>query len=380
VDGGAARGRGHQPARGAVGIAGVAQARRGRRRGRLLTAAAALAAICALAVVFVSRADGKRELHATPGSLGSAFGKARGGDTILLASGDYGTFAGGAKKSRVTIKGAPGARATIRLDLASAANLRFERLTVAGAKIRAPAHDITIARSRFTEAAQIDATQMVGADIVLDRDVFSGIDVCPDCFEGRVTVHGREGQGRPVGVTIQNSLFNGGGNSDGIQVGAYGVRVLHNEFTGIHKVDEVHTDAIQLYGQSHTVIRGNYIHNAASGIMAPDGTDHELIEENVIRTDGYPSAITLGSDDSSIVRRNTLPGGRCWYQQSCGNLTVSAGNSGVPSRGTVVEDNLLGGLSVLGGSRLGAKRGNLVGRAARGRHHGVGAPQGVGRD
>jgi hypothetical protein len=52
----------------------------------------------------------------------------------------------------------------------------------------------------------------------------------------------------------------------------------------------------------------------------------------------------------------------------------------VPSRGTVVEDNLLGGLSVLGGSRLGAKRGNLVGRAARGRHHGVGAPHGVGRD
>jgi hypothetical protein len=350
------------------------------RPARLLeVAAAALVLAAAAAVVFASRAEGKRELHATPDNLGSVVGKAHGGDTILLASGDYGTFAGAAKKSTVTIKAAPGAQAKIQLDLSKAAHLRFERLTIAGAKMRAPTHDITIARSRFTAAAQIDATQMVGAGIVLDRDVFSGIDVCSDCSEGRVTVHGREGQTRPVGVTVQNSLFNGGGNSDGIQVGAYGVRVLHNEFTGIHMVDATHTDAIQLYGQSHTIIRGNYIHNAASGIMAPDGTSHELIEGNVIRTDGRPSAITLGSDDSSIVRRNTLPGGRCDYQQSCGILTVGAGNSGVPSRGTVVEDNLLGGLTVSAGSQLAVKRGNLVGSAARGRHHGVGAPLGVGR-
>jgi hypothetical protein len=44
----------------------------------------------------------------------------------------------------------------------------------------------------------------------------------------------------------------------------------------------------------------------------------------------------------------------------------------------VVEDNILGGLTVSGGSRLGVKRGNLIGRAARGKHHGVGAPYGVG--
>lgn len=320
-----------------------------------------------------------RERHATPDTLGSVVRKARAGDIILLSSGDYGTFKGAAKRATVTIKPERGATATMEVQFSSAAHLRLEGLTIAGAKIRAPTHDVTIARSRFTAPAEVDATQMAGADIVFDRDVFSGIDVCPDCFEGRLTVHGREGQRRPVGVTVQNSLFNGGGNSDGIQVGAYGVRLLHNEFTGIHKIGAVHTDAIQLYGQSHTVIRGNYIHNAASGIMAPDGTHHELIEENVIRTDGSPSAITLGSDDGSIVRRNTLPGGRCWYQQTCGILVVGSGNSGVPSRNTVVEDNLLGGLTVSGGSRLGAKRGNLVGRAARGSHHGVGAPSGAGR-
>jgi hypothetical protein len=46
----------------------------------------------------------------------------------------------------------------------------------------------------------------------------------------------------------------------------------------------------------------------------------------------------------------------------------------------VVEDNLLGGLTVGGGSQLGAKRGNLIGRAAAGSHHGVGAPAGAGRE
>jgi Right handed beta helix region len=318
-------------------------------------------------------------LHATPEGFREAFSKARGGETIELSAGDYGTFEGGAKDSTVTIRAARGARPRMTVAFASAAHLRLEGLTIAGADIGGDSRHITIARSRFTGAASVDATEMAGADILFERDVFSGIDVCPDCHEGRVTVYARRDGTRPVGVTVQNSLFNGGGNSDGIQVSAYGVRILHNEITAIHKVDDVHTDAIQLYGQSHTVIRGNYIHDAASGIMAPDGTSHELIEENVIRTDGRPSAITLGSDDSSIVRRNTLPGGRCDYHQPCGILTVYAGNSGLPSRGTVIEDNLLGGLTVSDSSQLGAKRGNLIGRAARGRHRGVGAPSGVGR-
>ena len=179
-------------------------------------------------------------------------------------------------------------------------------------------------------------------------------------------------------MTVQNSLFNGGGNSDGIQVGAYGVRVLHNEFTGIHMVDATHTDAIQLYGQSHTIVRGNYIHNAASGIMAPDGTSHELIENNVIRTDGR-----RGHHDRLRRRLDRAPQHPAErplrVPPACGILTIDAGNEGVPSRGTVVENNVLGGLTVSGGSRLGAKRGNLIGGGAHGKHQGVGAPSGVGR-
>ena len=337
-------------------------------------------ALCTTAATAVAGSKGhERERHATPASFGEAFSDAHGGDTIVLASGDYGTFKGGHKSSTVTIRSAPGARVRMELQLHGASHLRLQGLTIAGADIGGDTHDVTIAHSRFTASADVDATDMVGADIVFDRDVFSGINVCSTCHEGRLTVHARREGNRPVGVTVQNSLFNGGGNSDGIQVGGYGVRILHNEFTGIHQIDDTHTDAIQLYGQSHTVVRGNYIHNAASGIMAPDGTNHEIIENNVIRTDGSPRSITMGSDVGSIVRRNTLPSGSCWYHQRCGTLFVGSGNSGAPSRDTIVEDNLLGGLSIGDGSRLAVKRGNLIGSDANGRHSGVGAPLGVGR-
>ena len=86
---------------------------------------AILAGATALIIVFVAPAQGKRERRANPGNLGSVLGKAHGGDTILLASGNYGTFSGAAKKSTVTIKPAPGARATIQLELHTAAHLRF---------------------------------------------------------------------------------------------------------------------------------------------------------------------------------------------------------------------------------------------------------------
>ena len=326
VDGGAARGRGHQPPADEPG-------RRPRRRPRVRCGGADGGwRRCSSSSRGRRRwpspssrpAQGKRERHANPGNLGSVLGKRARRRHHPAGLGRLRDLLGrreevhGDDQARARSPGHDPARAATR-----AAHLRFVGLTIAGAKIRAPAHDITIARSRFTAAAQIDATQMVGADILLDRDTFSGIDVCSDCFEGRVTVHGREGQTQPVGVTVQNSLFNGGGNSDGIQVGAYGVRVLHNEFTGIHMVDATHTDAIQLYGQSHTIVRGNYIHNAASGIMAPDGTSHELIEDNVIRTDGAPARPSRsGPTTARSCAATRCRAAAATTTQSCGILTI----------------------------------------------------------
>ena len=47
--------------------------------------------------------------HATTSNFASTFSAAQGGDTIYLAAGNYGSFAGAAKASTVTIKPESGA-------------------------------------------------------------------------------------------------------------------------------------------------------------------------------------------------------------------------------------------------------------------------------
>jgi hypothetical protein len=134
--------------------------------------------------------------------------------------------------------------------------------------------------------------------------------------------------GLTSGITIQNSYFSGG-ESDGIQNGGNGVKILNNEFANI--VDDpnlgAHVDALQLYGSKNSVIKGNWFHNTPNGIVAFDGSDHEDIEDNVIDTS---IAITLVYDKSSVVRHNTLTG----------NMRLGWKSQYPGSTGTVVKDNI----------------------------------------
>ena len=172
------------------------------------------------------------------------------------------------------------------------------------------------------------------------------------------------GQGSgDVGVTLRGNVLGPGGNADGIQIGATGVQVVGNRFVGIRQdasPDAPHTDALQLYGARRTVIRGNDFQDVATAIMAPDGGDHEVIEDNIVDTGGYPYAIMLGGDDGSGVRHNTMPQlGDCYDGAPCGTVLIGAGPDGAPGRGTVVEANVLGRLSVADGSAVGSAE-NLI--------------------
>jgi hypothetical protein len=301
-------------------------------------------------------------LHATPATLARVFEQAGAGDAIVLSAGDYGTFRGGMKPGRVVLEAAPGAAVRMAVRFSPAANITLDHLEIAGLEIGdARSHDLTVRNSRFERSQAVIRTgELSEAKVVLERNVHAGFDKCASCYEGRVELTGRTD--RPSGVTIRDSAFLGG-NSDGIQNGGSGVRILGNTFTGIHQVDGadgVHADAIQLYGSRGTVIRGNRMRDVATGIMAPDGTDHELIEHNVIETDGYPFAIMLGGDRDSVVRGNHLHGGACHYGLRCGTLQIRADKAGAGSRGTVVEDNVLGALAVDAASRLAVDRGNVV--------------------
>jgi hypothetical protein len=344
------------------------------RNAVLLLLAVAVVAVGALAALIRPARGTERQwivqptpgpaLHATPKTLNRVFARADAGDTILLAAGRYRRFKGGMKDGMVTLTREPGAEVTIAIAFDPARNitldgLRITELVFGGRR----SQHLIVRNSRFDGAQAIVRTEeLADADILFDGNKHAGYDKCARCYEGRLQLVGR-GE-TPSGVTIRNSTFGPGGNSDGIQNGGYGVHILDNRFVDIRQldgVDGVHSDAIQLYGSKGTVIRGNEMERVATGIMAPDGTDHEVVEDNRIETDGYPFAITIGGDDGSVIRGNTLRGGACDYDLACGTLRISPGKGGGPGGGTVVEDNRLGALAVEPGAALASERGNVIG-------------------
>ena len=239
---------------------------------------------------------------ATPSTFASVWSAAQGGDRILLASGSYGNFAGGTKSSPVTVIAQAGASVTMSIDFNGASNIRVDGTTITKLDMQGQTRNITIANSKFTGQAVVRSDEMNNANIVFDHNTHANINVCTNCFEGRLEV---EGGDDPTGVTIENSTFGPGGDMDGIQIGARGVQVLNNEFTGIKWISEVHTDSLQLYGSSDTVIRGNYFHDFSTAIMAPDGGQNAQ--------QGCRPGASLGDQDGQPVQQQI---GRAW--RTCG--------------------------------------------------------------
>jgi hypothetical protein len=268
------------------------------RRRALIVLAILIASMCCSAPAMAA------DLTATPSTFASVFSSAKAGDRILLASGDYGDWAGGSKSGTVTIMPQAGASPVMGINFNNAANIRVDGLTLTWMSIDGASHDLAFANSKFTGAATIRAYSLNNSNIVLDHNTHANINVCGTCYEGRVEVIGN-GSG-PSGVTIKNSTFGPGGDADGIQIGAIGVKVLNNEFTGIKQVSAVHTDSLQLMGTSQTVVDGNYFHDFSTAIMAPDGGNRDTFTNNVFDGDGsYRPAIQLGSTHDSVFAHNT---------------------------------------------------------------------------
>jgi hypothetical protein len=273
------------------------------------------------------------EQRATTTNLSSVLASAQAGDVIHLAAGTYSQVAG-AKAGRVTLVAEAGA--SVSLSLAeTASNLTVSGATVPGGTLRG-AHDITIANSTFTDTLNIVST-VPNANIVIDHDVFNNINPCGSCPEGRVTVttEGSRPPG-PSGVTISNSVFSGG-TSDGVQITgkANGVVVgPGNEFFNLAQSSSVHTDSIQLYGASDTTITGNYIHDAAEGLMAPDGGDSGFlhIENNVFsRID--QQGVYLGFKPGLVLNHNTFAAGVMLHDDPT--------KGGSPTVGAIIKNNIL---------------------------------------
>jgi hypothetical protein len=319
-----------------------------RARGRGRVAGLAVLGLLGLAVACggcgdgagdaTAKAPGVRETAATPTTLAKVYGSAKGGAVIRLAPGAYGAFTGGQKSATVTVRGPVHGTATMSVQLTGPQRLVIDHVTVTDAYLNG-VQDVTIRRSTFTGQARVDAT-LRRAGILLSHNHFGAIDPCAECFEGRLTVKGDDHpDGVPVGITIRDNRFGPGGAADGVQIigTPYGVRIgPGNRFSGLGQSqaqNAPHTDPIQLYGSTHTVITGNLITGNATGIMAPDGSDHETITDNVIQTTGYPWPIVMGGAHGNRIQHNTLPGG--------GSVEVGLSNAGDPSVDVLVQDNVM---------------------------------------
>jgi hypothetical protein len=302
------------------------------------------------------------DLHATTASFSSVYASAKGGDTVYLAAGNYGSFAGSSKTSLVTIKPESGAAATMSINFNGATNVRVDGLTISGATVQGTTKNVAIANSRFTGPTVVRTNQMANANVVFDGNTYADLNPSGD-YEGRITLPG-DGPSTS-GVVIENSLFTGG-LSDGIQNGSNGTKILNNEFSDIHQGDPdiAHTDALQLYGSSNTVVSGNYFHDVEDCIMAPDGTDHETITDNVCVTSGDQYGFTIGTDKGSIIDHNTL---------AETGLRLYPGNANRASTGTVVTNNILPGGDVIQGTGL-AVDSNLSASTTAGAHAIKGTP------
>ncbi len=326
---------------------------------------------------------------ATPGTLAGVFADAQAGDTILLASGNYGKFDGAIKSGEVVLRAQPGAAVTFDLvSFRKAANITVDGVTAKEMEIGgSETKNIIVRNSDVPGQTTFRTEELKNANILFDHNVhhdWNKTDAC-QCGEGRISLQGSGTE--PTGITIQNSEFRGG-MSDGIQNGSNGTRILNNTFHDLvpGTADGVHTDAIQLYGSRNTLIKGNYFHDVgAQQIMSPDGADHEIIEDNVFGPGDYPYAITLWSDDGSIIRHNTMVPGSCWFHLPCGIVTLGQKDSCRyadecdTGRGTVIENNIMADVGIGEGKADFTSQSNLLqAGSAKGARGPIGRPLFVG--
>jgi hypothetical protein len=299
----------------------------------------------------------------SPGAnVASAVSSAAAGSVICLNSGSYGnvTFSGITKNPRVTIRSTTGQGATVRPTFQSGSNgITIDSVTITGANFSGnTTKNITIQNSTFTGHLVING--LANSNVLLNNNTHNNIQGGGQ-YVAPARIHLSYGSSTHSGVTIQNSMMDGG-SADGVQTGV-GVNIIGNVFRNIREgsCSDCHTDAIQLLGAAGSVIRGNHIYNVATGIVAFDGVTRATIEHNVVDTGGRPFGIELYADVDSIVRHNTLPyRANCDYNQACGKIALDRKSVDPAGRGTIIVDNIATSIGTANGSTYAERHHNLV--------------------
>lgn len=278
-------------------------------------------------------------------TLASEFAAATAGQTICLATADYGTWTGGNKV--VTVKAAPSAMPVMNINFNNGdSGFTLDGISFGSGLVYNNANNITIKNSSFTGILMFD--NVFNSNIVLDNNRHIDVEYDEQAPAGRISFP-YSGMTHS-GVTIQNSLFRGG-SADGVQTGV-GVDILNNEFDSIEENGHptAHTDSIQLNTAYGSLVRGNYVHDGSTGIVGYDGVSNVRIEYNVVGTSIRSEGIELYSDDSSVVDHNTV----------LGSIYLDHKPGDPAGTGTVITNNITTTISKVNGSTTASQTHNLV--------------------
>jgi parallel beta-helix repeat protein len=308
-------------------------------------------------------AFGACDLNATTSNFASQLAAAQPGQTLCLASGNYGKFNGVVKTTPgVTITAASGATPTMSISFLmspGAAWLTLDHLTISGGTITGPTNHVTFQNNVWTDKLVIwpkgannfcsGCPDMSNASIVFDNEMFNlaANQSGSGGYEGRIQL--ADGGSSPQGITIRNSKFTTG-CADGIQVSGsnagYGVTIgPNNEFYNLAQGNcGAHVDSIQFVGTGAIgpVITSNYFHDNTDGIVMYDWRNNAQINNNVFVRIDHHSINAGGLDSNSVVDHNTVIGDNI----DCSRSRV---NDGTLECYAVFRNNIAANMTAVGG-------------------------------
>ena len=234
-------------------------------------------------------------------NLAEAIKKAKAGDVINLASGNYGAVSvnGPRFTSFVTIQAAPGAQAVLTfLHVNSASHMIFKNL-----KIQSQA----TADKQYQKLVLVQAGNSGNAS---DNIVFEGNDISSVDDSAAWSLADWLAHGQWTGLTVD-----GGADSNGAQSFVSCISVLHNKIHDVrigvsigaiktlfqgNTIDRFGDDALD-YAASDIVIRDNTITNA---INIGDGNHPDAMQGQIGRSKRYSNILI----DGNTVIRQTISG------------------------------------------------------------------------
>lgn len=299
-------------------------------------------------------------------NVGSAISSAPAGSIICLGNGSYPGFSlsGVSKSPRVTLRSINRLGASITGLVSISGNssgfnfdgFNFSSIRITGASTR----ELTFRNYNQTGQLVIDGVTVSSPNILLEDFTHNNVSATT---APNARIHfSFAGRSSPV-ATIRRATIDGG-CADGIQSGVPFIledsRLMNMQVGSCP--NDPHTDALQLYGGpfAGTIIRGNYFYRNVQVLAAYDGVDRVLIENNVFDPgpDGErrPCQIELYSDDSSVVRHNTV----VYRGASYGHICMDRKSVHDAGFGTVVVDNIATSIVTANGSTVAERSNNLL--------------------